>query len=98
MEEQSKQNGEVAIRLAQEEDASSILRIYSPFIEASHTSFELVPPSVEEMKERIRNNYKDGKPWLVCTSSPAAPESTVLGYAYASTHRARLAYQWGVEV
>ena len=44
------------------------------------------------MEQRIRD-VQEKHPWLVFESSGA-----VLGYAYASTHRARKAYQWCVEV
>jgi len=36
----------------------------------------------------------EGLPWIVCVSK----EGEVLGYAYASKHSERLAYQWSVDV
>lgn len=80
------------LRLATEDDAESILRIYAPIVRETPISFEEAPPGVEEMKERIRSTLQ-ASPWLVCES-----ETALLGYAYASRFRARPAYQWTVEV
>jgi phosphinothricin acetyltransferase len=79
------------IRLATEADAPAVLAIYGPFC---HTpvSFETAEPTLEQMRERIA--ALAGKfPWLVCDDG-----GTVLGYAYASAHRSRPAYQWSVDV
>jgi phosphinothricin acetyltransferase len=80
-----------ALRLAEERDAEGILAIYGPFC-LTPVSFEAEPPDVNEMSRRIA--ALAGKlPWLVCEDGGA-----ILGYAYASSHRARAAYQWSVEV
>lgn len=55
-------------------------------------SFELESPSVSEMQQRIAATLVR-LPWLVITD-----ESRVIGYAYASPHRDRLAYQWSADV
>jgi L-amino acid N-acyltransferase YncA len=52
-------------------------------------SFEADPPSVAEMAERIRAAHA----WLV-----AERDGQVVGYAYATAHRARAAYRWTAEV
>jgi L-amino acid N-acyltransferase YncA len=81
------------IRLATEDDAESLLAIYSPFCSAdSHVSFEFEAPSVEELRRRIAETLKR-YPWLVADDS-----GTILGYAYAGMHSARAAYQWSVNV
>src|SRR5579883_1073643 len=78
------------IRLATEVDAGQILAIYGPFC-YTPVSFETEAPSVDEMRRRIA--ALAGKyPWLVCDDG-----GTVLGYAYASPHRSRAAYQWSVD-
>ena len=74
------------------EDAGPIARIYEPFVRNTAVSFETEPPTVEEMGERISKTMKT-YPWLV-----AEVEGKVVGYAYASIHRVRTAYQWSVEV
>lgn len=81
-----------SLRLATPKDAASILAIYSPIVETSTISFEFVPPTLKEMEERIAH-LLPRLPWLVCEA-----EQMVWGYAYASPHRVRAAYQWSVDV
>jgi phosphinothricin acetyltransferase len=80
------------IRLASERDAAQIQAIYSPIVSQTVTSFEMEPPTVEEMRRRITDTLAHF-PWLVCEH-----QAQILGYAYASKHRARAAYQWSVDV
>ena len=80
------------IRVATPDDAGEILAIYRPFVEHSHTSFELVAPSLTEMQSRIRDTLPR-LPWLVGVD----PQGTVCGYVYASRHRERAAYLWAVD-
>jgi L-amino acid N-acyltransferase YncA len=80
------------IRLANEQDAESILAIYAPFVRATPISFEVEMPSAGQMQERIRSALV-AHPWLVCER-----DERVIGYAYASRHRERMAYQWSVDV
>jgi L-amino acid N-acyltransferase YncA len=80
------------IRVAREQDAEAIARIYAPAVSGSSTSFELTPPDATEMRRRmvtVLHQY----PWLVCESS-----ERVLGYVYATAHRERAAYRWSVDV
>ncbi len=81
-----------SIRLARKEDAEQMLGIYAPIIRDTAISFELELPTVCEFENRVAE-YLDVGPWLVCES-----EDRVVGYAYASRHRSREAYQWSVEV
>ena len=80
------------IRPAAEEDAEQILAIYGPIVTQTAISFEVVPPKVEEMRVRISSTLAR-LPWLVYSEAGG-----VLGYAYASQHRQRSAYQWSVDV
>ncbi|MBL4877525.1 MAG: N-acetyltransferase [Hyphomonas sp.] len=80
------------IRLAAPEDAGWITDIYAPIVEETVISFELTPPSVSEMAERIQTTLETF-PWLA-----AEENGQPLGYAYASSHRARAAYQWSCDV
>lgn len=80
------------IRVATPQDASGILAIYSPFCSSSHVSFEIAPPSHEQMCERIESVLAR-YPWLV-----AEIDGRVAGYVYASQHGERAAYRWGVDV
>lgn len=79
------------ICLVQDSDASSIADIYRPYVEQTSISFEYEAPTPDEMLHRIRTITTD-YPWLVCLEG-----NTIVGYAYASTHRHRTAYQWSVE-
>ena len=79
------------IRLATSNDAAGILEIYAPYIANTSFTFETEVPSVEEFAERI-NTYLITWPWLVCEV-----EGKIAGYAYATKHRERVAYQWSIE-
>jgi L-amino acid N-acyltransferase YncA len=79
------------LRMANEQDASTIRAIYGPFCENSVTSFEASAPPLEEMQARIRKTTAH-YPWLVCVR-----DGEVRGYAYAGAHRERAAYRWSVD-
>ncbi|MEL7320037.1 MAG: arsinothricin resistance N-acetyltransferase ArsN1 family B [Pseudomonadota bacterium] len=80
------------IRPARVEDSEAIQGIYAPIVETTTISFEEVAPSVEEMAERIAT-VSAHYPFLVATR-----DAQVIGYAYASQHRARAAYRASVDV
>jgi len=80
------------IRLAHAGDAEAILGIYAPLVISTAISFELEPPALEEMRERIQTTLEK-YPWLVYEGG-----GRVQGYAYAGAHRTRAAYQWSTEV
>ena len=80
------------IRLARPDDAAGVAAIYRPAVVDRATSFEIDPPDAEEMARRIESCLAR-RPWLV-----AEEDGAVVGYAYASPHRARPAYQWSVDV
>lgn len=81
----------VEIRLAGQDDAEAIAAIYRPFVESTIISFETVPPSAWEMADRIAATVTRF-PWLVCEW-----DGEIAGYAYATKHRERKAYQWSVD-
>jgi L-amino acid N-acyltransferase YncA len=81
----------VQLRVAREGDATDIAAIYAPYVEAQVTSFEVQPPSAQEMAMRMAT-LLPSYPWLV-----AVAEERVVGYAYAARHRDRHAYQWSVD-
>jgi phosphinothricin acetyltransferase len=80
------------IRLATPHDAPGVQAIYAPVVRETAISFEWEPPTVGDMERRI-GEVVERMPWLVCER-----RSEVLGYAYASPHRVRAAYQWSVDV
>jgi L-amino acid N-acyltransferase YncA len=79
------------IRLATPADAVAIRAIYAPVVISTPISFELEPPTVEEMAARI-TAVLPTYPWLVLTDG-----SAVAGYAYGRQFQARAAYRWSVE-
>jgi L-amino acid N-acyltransferase YncA len=79
------------LRLATPADAEGILHIYAPYIEDTSFTFETEVPSTKDFADRIKN-YLINWPWLVCEI-----DGVIAGYAYATRHRERTAYQWCVE-
>jgi phosphinothricin acetyltransferase len=80
------------IRLARPEDASAVASIYGPVVETSPTTFEIEVPSEQEMRRRIDETLVRW-PWLVFENGAG-----VSGYACATRHRERGAYQWSADV
>lgn len=80
------------IRMVTRDDAAQILEIYEPIVLETPISFELAPPSIDEMCARIARVTAQ-YPWLVCEIDGA-----VAGYVYGSRWRERAAYQWSAEV
>jgi phosphinothricin acetyltransferase len=73
-------------------DADSCRAIYAPYVLDTSVSFEEQVPTVDEFRGRIeaaRANHA----WLVLEDA-----GLVVGYSYASQHRARAAYRWAVDV
>ncbi|MBO4990868.1 MAG: GNAT family N-acetyltransferase [Firmicutes bacterium] len=85
-------NSDITIRVASTDDASALLAIYAPYVEATAITFEYIVPSVEEFTRRIRTTLEK-YPYLVAEHR----DGRLLGYAYASPFKARAAYDWAVE-
>ncbi|MFO0792321.1 MAG: arsinothricin resistance N-acetyltransferase ArsN1 family B [Pirellulales bacterium] len=81
----------INIRLAQVRDAADILAIYAPYCESTTVTFEVVPPSLATMEERIERITTE-YPWLI-----GEIDGRVAGYVYASRFRERAAYRWTAE-
>jgi phosphinothricin acetyltransferase len=79
------------VRVATPDDAAPIAEIYGALVRDTAITFEVIPPSAGEMRERIERTLYSF-PWLVFE------EGGVLGYAYASRFRSREAYRWSVEL
>ncbi len=69
-----------------------MLDIYGPVVRDSAASFEVEVPSVTAFGDRILETLRTF-PWLVARNTTGT-----VGFAYASGHRRRQAYQWSVEV
>lgn len=74
------------------DDIPAIQSIYADAVLTGTASFELVPPSVDEMRARWENITGGGYPYLV-----AVLDGEVAGYAYGGAYRARPAYRGNVE-
>jgi len=82
---------EIIIRPVKFSDAEKLLEIYRPYIEKTNITFEYTVPSIKDWKERIQSISKQF-PWLV-----AEYRGKITGYAYATSHRERVAYSWCCE-
>jgi L-amino acid N-acyltransferase YncA len=80
------------LRIATPDDAEAISAIYAPVVTGTAISFELEPPTADEMHRRLIATLRQ-LPWLVSLDDAGL----VNGYAYAGTHRERQAYQWSVD-
>lgn len=82
----------VTVRDAVDSDLSEVQRIYAPYVMGGLASFEEVPPTIEELRERRAAIVGKGLPYIV-----AEVAGRVVGYAYASTYRPRRAYRYTAE-
>lgn len=80
------------IRSATKADTHDIHSIYEHAVLHGTGTYELEPPSHEEMAARIEKVTGNGFPWIV-----AEEGGVVLAYAYASPFRTRPAYRWVIE-
>jgi phosphinothricin acetyltransferase len=82
----------VLIRDAKGTDAQAIRDIYAPYVLHGVSTFEEVPPTPEEMLERIGLVVQSGFPYLV-----AELDGQIVGYAHASIYRPRPSYRYTAE-
>jgi phosphinothricin acetyltransferase len=73
-------------------DESAIAAIYEYYVRNTTVTFEIDPPSVEEMRRRI-DTTTPAYPWLV-----AERNGDVVGYACATRFKERAAYRFSVEL
>jgi len=79
------------LRLATPADGDATAAIYAPYVAETSISFELDPPTGEEMAGRIARILERG-PFVV-----AELDGVVRAYAYAGRFRDRAAYDWTAE-
>jgi L-amino acid N-acyltransferase YncA len=82
----------VTVRDATAADAPACAAIYAPYVLDTVITFETEPPTGEQMAARIAAAQR-AHAWLVL-----ADAGGVVGYAYATPHKARAAYRWSCEV
>ncbi len=83
----------IEIRPAAREDIEGVHAIYAREVAFGTASFELVPPDIEEIRQRFGSLKGGGFPYLVA----AGEDGAVVGYAYAGPYRTRPAYRFSVE-
>ncbi len=79
------------LRLVTTSDSEAILNIYAPYIRHTTISFETDIPTINEFSTRINAIYRQ-YPYLVYLI-----DGKIIGYAYASNHRTRAAYNYDVD-
>ncbi|MGT2716141.1 GNAT family N-acetyltransferase [Streptococcus respiraculi] len=80
------------IRTAQTTDAAAIRAIYAPYVEKTAITFDLEVPSVADFEQKI-THITERYPFLVVEEN-----TSVVGYAYASTYYDKSAYDWTAEL
>lgn len=75
---------EIEVRDALPDDAHAISAIYAWHVLHGRASFEEIPPTVDEMRQRMKSVTDSGLPWLV-----ALYRGIVVGYCYATFYRPR---------
>jgi L-amino acid N-acyltransferase YncA len=83
---------DLRIRDSLADDLPALQAIYAHHVRHGTGSFELEPPSPDEMRRRRDDVLANGFPYLVATE-----EAAVLGFAYANFFRTRPAYRFTVE-
>ena len=80
------------IRTATIQDLTQIQTVYAHHVLHGTGSFEIIPPSLEEITIRFSLNQEAGFTWIV-----AENKNRILGYGYFAPFRARPAYDMTVE-
>lgn len=80
------------LRDANENDMPVVLAIYAHHVIHGSASFELEPPTLDQMRQRRADVCTHGLPYLV-----AERDGEVVGYGYATLYRPRPAYRFTVE-
>lgn len=83
---------DIQVRPATEDDMPPIWEIYAHEVSRGTASFELEPPTLEEMHRRFKTACDGEYPYLA-----AILADQVAGYAYAGPYRPRPAYRHTVE-
>jgi phosphinothricin acetyltransferase len=87
-----KQAGDIIIRDATEADAADVQAIYAHHVLHGTASYDIEPPPIDNIRDKIRWIVGDGWPFLVAETNAA-----VVGYAYATQFRDRAAYRFTCE-
>jgi phosphinothricin acetyltransferase len=89
-------NPALIVRPCFQQDLQTAQLIYSHAVLTGTGTFEITPPTLEEMTERWTKIVDRGWPFVV--ASPPEDVSRVLAFAYATQYRDRAAYEKTFEV
>jgi L-amino acid N-acyltransferase YncA len=82
----------INIRTAADKDVPAIAGIYAHYVTTALATFEIDPPSAEEIARRRAAILARDLPYLV-----ADLDGQAVGYAYVSPYHSRMAYRFSVE-
>lgn len=80
------------VRDATPVDMAAVAEIYAHYVRTSAATFEVEPPTAEEMARRFENLQSHNLPYLV-----AERDGKILGYAYGGLYRVRWGYRYTIE-
>ena len=80
------------IRPSRDDDIDAITRIYAHHVLHGTGTFEVDPPSVQDMRARRAEVLARGLPWLIAES-----DNQVSGFAYCNWFKPRPAYRFSAE-
>ena len=83
---------DTSVRGSTAADIPAIARIYAHHVQHGTATFEITPPTPEEMERRREAVVAEGLPFLV-----AEYQGVIAGYAYAGPYRPRPAYRFTIE-
>lgn len=83
---------ELVIRDANETDAEAVQAIYAHHVLNGTASYDIEPPSVDVVRDKIRQIREAGWPFVI-----GELEGEIAGYAYATQFRDREAYRFTAE-
>lgn len=78
---------QLTIRVATPADAQAIQEIYAHYVHHSTATFDLIPPSVQDIKQRIHAILDKHYPYFV-----AVHEETIVGFTYAKLYYGRAGF------
>jgi len=81
------------LRPARLSDLGAITEIYREAVRNGVASYELTPPTIDEMSKRFIALTEDAYPYLIAENDAGE----LMGFAYAGAYRTRPAYRWTVE-
>ncbi len=85
----------VVVRAAVDADLPAIAALYGHHVVHGAASFEVVPPTLDEIRRRYHEVISHGLPYVVASLPGRA--AGLAGYAYANAYRPRVAYRHTVE-